>query len=443
MGKPIVAIIGKPNVGKSTLFNALSGSYRSIVDERPGVTRDRIYADSEWGAYSFTLIDTGGIEPEKGDDLLIKMQDQAEIAIETADVIVFLLDLKTGLKDVDLKVADILRRARKPVLVCVNKVDNYQKQANDVYEFYELGMGDPIPISATNKQGLGDLLDEIVRFFDTKNEDEEIDTTTKIAIAGHPNVGKSSLINRLTGTSRMIVSDLAGTTRDAVDSRVRYNGAEYIFIDTAGLRRKSRIKDDLERYAYIRALAAIDRCDIAVIMLDAPEGVTDQDVRIAGIAHDKGKGVLIFVNKWDIFPEKDDKSIYRFTRDIRDKMSFMSYAEILFASVKTGQRVFKIYEKIDKIRQNQTLRIKSGILNEVLIDAMSTHEPPISKGRMLKIFYATQVSVEPPTFVFFVNSKELFHFSYMRYIENNFREAFGFYGTPVKFIVRERNYDTG
>lgn len=439
MKKPIVAIIGKPNTGKSTLFNALCGSTLSIVDEKPGVTRDRIYGDCEWGAYNFTIIDTGGIESDTEEFLPGKIVEQAKIAIETADVIIFLLDLKTGILDADQRTADMLRKSKKPVVLCVNKVDNFPRQANEVYEFYELGMGDPIPVSSAGRQGLGELLDEVTRYFEKVDIDEEEDTSTKIAVVGHPNVGKSSLVNRLIKDERMIVSDMPGTTLDAVDSKIVYEGEEYIFIDTAGLRRKSRIKDDLERYAVIRSVSGIERCDIALIVLDAVEGISDQDLKIAGLAHSRGKGAIIIVNKWDIYPEKDDRSIYRFTEDIRRRFSFMSYSQILFVSAKTGQRVNKIFKMIDKVRQNQLLRVRSGVLNEVLYEACSAHEPPQSKGKQLKLFYATQIKVTPPSFVIFVNHSELFHFSYQRYIENKFREAFGFYGTPIKFIVRERN----
>lgn len=441
MKKQVVAIVGKPNVGKSTLFNALCGSNLSIVDERPGVTRDRICAECDWREYSFTIIDTGGIEPKSDDFMLRQILNQAEIAIENADVILFLLDVKTGLLEADFKVADILRRSKKPVVLAVNKVDSFLRDVNAIYEFYELGMGDPIPISASNRQGLGDLLDEIVKYFKPFPEDEETDTTPKIAVVGHPNVGKSSLINRLLGKERMIVSDLAGTTRDAVDTKLKHNGEEYIFIDTAGLRKKSRIKDDIERFSLIRTVAAINRCDIALIVIDAKEGVSEQDVRIAGIAHGYGKGAIILVNKWDIFPDKDDKSIYRFTQDIRAKFSYMTYAEILFVSALMGQRVDRIYEKIDIVEQNQTLRVKTGVLNEVLTEALAMHEPPQRKGRALKIYYVTQVGVKPPTFVFFVNHRELMHFSYQRYIENKFREAFGFFGTPLKFVIHEGKGD--
>ncbi len=438
MNKPIVAVVGRPNVGKSTLFNALCGENLSIVEDSPGVTRDRIYADCEWQEYKFTLIDTGGIEPESDDVILKQMRQQAEIAIETAAVIIFIVDSRTGVTDADEKVAGMLRRSKKPIVLCANKVDNYKKQVNDIYEFYSLGIGDPIPVSAAGKQGIGELLDEVVKHFrDIRIEDED-DIRPRIAVVGRPNVGKSSIINKLLGENRLIVSDIAGTTRDAIDTTVRYNGEEYVFIDTAGLRRKSKIKDDIERYSIIRTVAAIDRSNIAVIVIDASEGVSEQDTKIAGIAHERGKGAIILVNKWDAVEDKDDKTIYKFTEDIRKKFAFMPYADIMFVSAKTGQRLIKLYNEIDKVRQNQTLRIQSGVLNEIIMDATAMHEPPQDKGKRLKIFYATQVSVMPPTFVLFVNYKPLFHFSYQRYIENRIREAFGFAGTPIHFIIRER-----
>lgn len=447
MKRSIVAIVGKPNVGKSTLFNSLVGKSVSIVDEKPGVTRDRIYADCEWGKFKFTLIDTGGMEFETNDSIMDQMRFQAEIAIESSNVIIFLLDVKQGISDLDLKIADFLRRAKKPIIVCVNKVDNFLRQVNDIYEYYELGLGDPIPVSSANKQGLGDLLDEvtkyIVAFSNDDEEDDGDDNIPQIAVVGHPNVGKSSLINKLLGKERMIVSEKAGTTTDAVDSLIRYNHQYYNFIDTAGIRRKSRIEDEMERYSIIRSVAAINRCDIALIMLDASLGVTDQDIRIAGIAHEYGKGAIILVNKWDIYKDKDDKSIYRFTKDIRQKLSFMPYVAILFVSVLKGIRISKIYEEIDKIRENQTLRIKTGLLNEILTEATATHEPPFVKGKQLKLFYATQTLVKPPTFVIVVNHKEIFHFSYLRYIENKIREAFLFYGTPIRFVIRERKGAAG
>ena len=438
MKKTIVAVVGRPNVGKSTLFNALCGENVSIVEDTPGVTRDRIYADCDWQNHPFTLIDTGGIEPESGDVILRQMREQAQIAIETADVIIFMVDVRTGLVDADYTVADMLRKSKKPVVLCVNKVDSFNKQQNDVYEFYNLGMGDPIPVSAAGRQGIGDLLDEIVKYFKEDDAEEAEDERPRIAVVGRPNVGKSSIINRLLGENRLIVSDVAGTTRDAIDTVVTHNGEEYVFIDTAGLRRKSKIREDIERYSIIRTVAAIDRCNIAVIVIDATLGVSEQDTKIAGIAHERGKGAILLVNKWDAVEDKNDKTIYKFTEELRQKFSFMPYADIMFVSAVTGQRLIKLYDEIDKVRQNQNLRIPTGVLNEILTEATAMHEPPQDKGKRLRLFYVTQVGVNPPTFVIFVNDRELFHFSYQRYIENRFREAFGFAGTPVHFMIRER-----
>ncbi len=435
--KPVVAIVGRPNVGKSTLFNALAGENISIVQDTPGVTRDRIYATATWLDHTFTLIDTGGIEPESKDVILSQMRDQAEIAIATADVIVFIVDCRQGLQDADTKVADMLRRSDKPVVLCVNKVDNFETHMNDVYEFYELGIGDPIPVSAVSKKGLGDLLDEIVKHFPAPSGEEEEDERPRIAVIGKPNVGKSSLINRLANEDRLIVSDIAGTTRDAVDTVIRYNKKEYVFIDTAGLRRKSRIREEIERYSIIRAVTAVERADVVILLIDASEGVTEQDAKIAGIAHERGKGMIIAVNKWDKI-EKDDKTIYRFTEEIRKTLSFMPYAEMAFISALTGQRLGKLFELIDIVIENRNLRVQTGVLNEIITDATVMQQPPSDKGKRLKIFYGTQVSVKPPTVVLFVNDKELMHFSYVRYLENRLREAFGFRGTPVKFVIRER-----
>lgn len=437
MSKPIVAIVGRPNVGKSTMFNMLAGEQISIVKDTPGVTRDRIYADVTWLDKQFTLIDTGGIEPETSDLMLKHMREQAEIAIATADVIMFVVDVRQGLVDADFKVADMLRRAQKPLVLVVNKVDNFDKFMPDVYEFYNLGLGDPIPISGQSKLGIGDMLDEVIKHFDTENGEEEEDERPRIAVIGKPNVGKSSIINKIVGEDRVIVSDIAGTTRDAIDTAVTYNGNEYVFIDTAGLRRKSRIKEELERYSIIRTITAVERCDVAVLMIDAEEGVTEQDAKIAGIAHERGKGVIIAVNKWDAI-EKDDKTIYKYTNKVREVLAFMPYAEILFISAKTGQRVPKLFETIDAVIENHSLRIATGVLNEILAEAVALQQPPSDKGKRLKIFYMTQVSVKPPTFVIFVNDKKLMHFSYTRYLENKVREAFGFRGTPLKFIIRER-----
>lgn len=435
--KPIVAVVGRPNVGKSTLFNALAGSRISIVKDTPGITRDRIYADVSWLKYNFTLIDTGGIEPDSNDIILSQMREQAQIAIDTADVILFMVDVKQGLVDSDAKVADMLRRSHKPVLLVVNKVDSFEKMMADVYEFYNLGIGDPHPISAANQMGIGDLLDEVVAMFPEGSGEEEEDDRPRIAIVGKPNVGKSSIINKLIGENRLIVSDIAGTTRDAVDTAVKYNGKEYIFIDTAGLRRKNKIKEGLERFMIIRTVSAVERADVVVLVIDGAEGVTEQDAKIAGIAHDRGKGIIVAVNKWDAV-EKNDKTIYRFTENVRNTLSFMPYAEIIFVSAKTGQRLNKLYETIDMVIENQTLRVGTGVLNEIMMEAVALQQPPTDKGKRLRLYYITQVSVKPPTFVIFVNEKYLMHFSYQRYIENQIRQSFGFRGTPLHFIIRER-----
>ncbi len=437
MSKPIVAVVGRPNVGKSTLFNALAGENISIVKDTPGVTRDRIYADVSWLNHNFTLIDTGGIEPDSGDIILSQMREQAQIAIDTADVIIFMTDVKQGLVDSDGKVADMLRRSKKPVVLCVNKVDSFQKFQADVYEFYNLGIGDPMPVSAANRQGIGDMLDEVVKYFPEDADEAEEDERPKIAIVGKPNVGKSSIINKLTGENRVIVSDIAGTTRDAIDTDIVYNGKEYVFIDTAGLRRKNKVKEELERYSIIRTVSAVERADVVLMVIDASEGVTEQDAKIAGIAHDRGKGVVIVVNKWDAI-EKNDKTIYEFQNKIRDTLSYMPYAEMVFVSALTGQRLPKLFETIDMVIENQTLRIATGVLNEIITEAVALQQPPSDKGKRLKIYYTTQVSVKPPTFVIFVNDKQLMHFSYTRYLENKIRDTFGFKGTSLRFIIRER-----
>ena len=425
MSKPVVAIVGRPNVGKSTLFNALAGEQISIVKDTPGVTRDRIYAD------------TGGIEPESKDIILSQMREQAEIAIASADVIIFMVDVRQGLVDSDSKVANMLRRSGKPVVLVVNKVDSFQKMMTDVYEFYNLGIGDPVPVSSVGKLGIGDMLDEVVKHFPESAAEDEEDERPRIAIVGKPNVGKSSIINKIVGESRVIVSDIAGTTRDAIDTDITYNGNEYVFIDTAGLRRKNKIKEELERYSIIRTVTAVERADVVLVVIDATEGVTEQDAKIAGIAHERGKGIIVVVNKWDAI-EKNDKTIYEHTNRIKDILSFMPYAEILFISAKTGQRVGKIFDTIDMVIENQNLRIQTGVLNEILSEAVAMQQPPSDKGKRLKIFYMTQVSVKPPTFVIFVNNKELMHFSYTRYLENKIRDTFGFRGTALRFIIRER-----
>ncbi len=437
MSKPVVAIVGRPNVGKSTLFNVIAGDTISIVKDTPGITRDRIYADCTWLNMNFTLIDTGGIEPDSSDIILSQMREQAEIAIATADVIVFIVDVRQGLVDADSKVADMLRKSHKPVILAVNKVDSLAKFGNDVYEFYNLGIGDPIPVSGASRLGIGDLLDEVVKHFDASQMEEEEDDRPRIAVVGKPNVGKSSLINKLLGENRVIVSNIAGTTRDAVDTEIIHNGVPYVFIDTAGLRRKNKIKEDLERYSIIRTVTAVDRADVVIIVIDAKEGITEQDAKIAGIAHERGKGIIVAVNKWDAI-EKNDKTIYQYTNKLKETLSFMPYAEYIFISAETGQRLPKLFELIDAVRQNQNMRVATGVLNEIVSEAVAMQQPPSDKGKRLKIYYVTQVAVKPPTFVVFVNDKELMHFSYTRYIENQIRNAFGFRGTSLKFIIRER-----
>ncbi len=435
--KPIVAVVGRPNVGKSTLFNALAGGNISIVKDTPGITRDRIYADVSWLDMNFTLIDTGGIEPDSSDVILSQMREQAQIAIDTADVIIFMVDVRQGLVDADSKVADMLRRSRKPIVLAVNKVDNFDKYMADVYEFYNLGIGEPYPICSVNKLGFGELLDEVASYFDREAAGEEEDDRVKVAVVGKPNVGKSSIVNKLIGENRVIVSDIAGTTRDAIDTEVTHNGREYVFIDTAGLRRKNKIKEELERYMIIRTVAAVERADIVVLVIDATEGVTEQDAKIAGIAHDRGKATIIAVNKWDAV-EKDNKTVNEYTQRIRQILSFMAYAEILFISAKTGQRLTKLYDVIDIVNENHSMRVATGVLNEIMAEAVAMQQPPTDKGKRLRLYYITQAAVRPPTFVIFVNDRELMHFSYTRYLENRIRETFGFRGTPFKFIIRER-----
>lgn len=438
--KPIVAVVGRPNVGKSTLFNALAGERIAIVQDTPGITRDRIYADINWLDMQFTLIDTGGIEPESSDIILSQMRDQAQIAMDTADVIIFMTDVKQGLVDDDMKVADMLRRSHKPVVLVVNKVDSFEKFMNDTYEFYNLGIGEPVPISAANRLGIGDMLDEVAKHFDKSMTEEIDDDRPRVAIIGKPNVGKSSLINKIIGEKRLIVSDIAGTTRDAIDTPVKAFGKEYVFIDTAGLRRKKNVKEDLEKYMIIRTVSAVERADVVVLLIDADEGVTEQDAKIAGIAHERGKGFIIAVNKWDLI-EKNNSTVNEFSKKIRSTLSFMPYAEIMYISALTGQRVPKLFEMIDAIIENCALRVQTGVLNEIVAEATAMQQPPSDKGKRLKIFYVTQVAVKPPTFVIFVNDKQLMHFSYTRYLENQIRDTFGFKGTPLKFIIRERKED--
>ena len=436
MSKPVVAIVGRPNVGKSTLFNALAGEMISIVKDTPGVTRDRIYAEITWLNKEFTMIDTGGIEPDSKDIILSQMREQAQIAIDTADVIIFLTDVRQGLQDADSKVADMLRRSGKPVVLVVNKVDSFEKFMPDVYEFYNLGIGDPLPISASSRLGIGDMLDEVTKHFPDGKGEEEEDDRPRIAIVGKPNVGKSSIVNKLLGKNRVIVSDIAGTTRDAIDTAIKHNGKEYVFIDTAGLRRKNKIKEELERYSIIRTVTAVERADVVLMVIDATEGITEQDAKIAGIAHERGKGIVIVVNKWDAI-EKNDKTMNEFEKEIRETLAYMPYAEIMYVSAQTGQRLNKLYDMIDMVMENQTLRVATGVLNEIMAEAVALQQPPSDKGKRLKLYYITQVSVKPPTFVIFVNDKELMHFSYTRYLENKIREAFGFRGTSLKFFIRE------
>ena len=443
MNKNTVAIVGRPNVGKSTLFNYIADNKISIVDDKPGVTRDRIYADCNWLNFDFRLIDTGGIELDTNDEIFLHIKRQVDVAIKLSNVIIFVVSVKDGLTDLDKDIANLIRKTNKKIVLCVNKVDDYKKSQNELYEYYELGLGEPFPVSSKNKQGLGDLLDEVVRHFDkVEDNDENFLDVTKVAIIGKPNAGKSSLINKLLGENRVIVSDIAGTTRDAIDTEVVKNNNKYIFIDTAGLRKKSKINDNIELYSYFRSEIAIDRADIVIVLIDGKEGISKGDAAIAGLAHEKGKGIIIAINKWDIV-EKNDKTIYEFTKDIKEEFSYMPYAEIVFISAMTGKRVEQLYEKIDLIRQNQALRIKTGVLNEVLINAISINDTPQDKGKKLKIFYATQKDICPPTFILFVKNKELMHFSYLRYLENKFRETFGFLGTSIKFILREKNNEDG
>ncbi len=433
--RPVVALVGRPNVGKSTLFNVLSGRRISIVEDTPGVTRDRIYSDVTWLDRDFTLVDTGGIEPDSKDELLTRMREQVGIAIDNASVIIFLTDVKQGLSDSDLKVADMLRKSGTPVILAVNKVDSFQKYQYEVYEFYNLGVGEPVPISAEQQQGLGDLLDRVVELLPEKGQDREEDLRPKVAIVGKPNVGKSSIINRLIGSNRVIVSDVAGTTRDAVDTEVVHNGREYVFIDTAGLRRKSKVDTNLEHYMILRTVSAVERADVVVIVIDATEGVTEQDAKVAGIAHERGKGCIIAVNKWDLI-EKDNHTVKEFTERVREVLSFMPYAELIFISAETGQRLHKLFDLMDVVLESAGKRVGTGVLNEIISEATALNQPPSDKGRQLKIRYATQVGVGPPTFIIFVNDKKLMHFSYLRYLENRIREAFGFTGTPLKFVVK-------
>ena len=437
MSKPIVAIVGRPNVGKSTLFNKLSGRRIAIVDDTPGVTRDRIYADCEWLNHHFMIVDTGGIEPFSEDTILKQMRLQAQIAIEDADVIVLVTDVTAGVVATDKEVAQMLMKCSKPVILAVNKCDGVGDVPSEFYEFYNLGLGDPIAISSVHGHGTGDLLDEIIKNFppeDTETDDDEI---IKVAIIGKPNVGKSSLVNSVCGENRVIVSDIAGTTRDSTDTEVTYGDRKYLLIDTAGLRRKSRIEDAIEKYSVLRAVAAVERADVCVIMIDALVGFTEQDSKVAGIAHEQGKGCIIAVNKWDAY-EKDGKSMDAYRKKLMNDFSFMSYAPIIFISAKTGQRIDRLFELIDYVDAQNAVRISTGKLNDILAEAQARMQPPTDKGKRLKIFYVTQASTRPPTFVFFVNNKDLFHYSYQRYLDNRIREVFGLEGTPTRFVIRER-----
>lgn len=437
MARPVVAIVGRPNVGKSTLFNKLVGARLSIVDDKPGVTRDRIYGDCEWLGHRFLLVDTGGIEPRADDVILSQMRAQANIAIATADVIVLVTDLRSGVVATDQDVANMLQKSGKPVLLCVNKCDSVGAPDPEFYEFYNLGMGDPIAVSAVHGHGTGDLLDAVIAYFPPESEEEEEDDTIKVAVIGKPNVGKSSLINRISGQERAIVSDIAGTTRDATDTRIENQYGKFTFIDTAGIRRKSKVTDAIEKYSIIRARTAVERANVCVIMIDATEGFTEQDSKVAGIALDQGKGCIVLVNKWDAV-EKDGNTMREYKEKLAVDFAFMKFAPFVFISAKTGQRVDRLFEQIAYVYAQSTMRISTGKLNEILGAATARVQPPTDKGKRLKIYYMTQASVCPPTFVFFVNNAQLFHFSYQRYLENQIREVFGLEGTPVRFIIRER-----
>ena len=438
MSKPIVAIIGKPNVGKSTFFNYLAGSRISIVQDTPGVTRDRIYAETNWRGRDFTLIDTGGIEPESDDIILSQMREQANLAINMADVIIFLTDIRQGVTSADKEIALMLKKSGKPIVLVCNKADNFEKDKEEIYEFYNLGIGEPYPISAANALGIGDVLDKIYENFPEKAENEEEQDAIKVAVIGKPNVGKSSLINKILGENRLIVSNIAGTTRDAIDTPFENEKGKYILIDTAGVRRKSKVKESIEKFSIMRTLLAIERADVCLMILDALEGVTEQDAKIAGEAHEAGKGVIIVVNKWDEY-EKETGTLEKYKKDIYSKLSYLSYAPIIFISAKTGQRVHKLFDLINHVNEQNSMRISTSVLNQVINEAIAIVQPPTDKGKRLKIFYGTQVSTKPPTFVIFVNNKELFHFSYERYIVNQIRKEFGLEGTPVRIIVREKN----
>ena len=438
MSKPIVALIGRPNVGKSTFFNYIIGERKSIVEDTPGVTRDRIYADTEWRGRKFTIIDTGGIEPKSNDELLVQMKRQAQVAMETADVIIFLTDIKQGVTATDYEVATMLRKTGKPIVLVCNKADNIGETPDDIYEFYNLGLGDPLPVSALNQLGTGEVLDAIYDKFPEEVELDDDDEYIHVAVIGKPNAGKSSLINKILGENRLIVSDVAGTTRDAIDTKFENEYGKYVFIDTAGIRRKSKIEEDIEKYSILRAKTAIDNAHVCVLVIDATEGVTDQDAKIAGEAHESGKGVIILVNKWDAM-EKETGTLENYKKTIREKLSYLAYAPILFVSALTGQRIDKLFPLINSVNENNSKRVSTSMLNDVIREAITAVQPPSDKGRRLKIYYATQASIRPPTFVIFCNSAKLFHFSYQRYLINNIRDNFGgLEGTPVRLIIREK-----
>ena len=437
MSKPTVAIVGRPNVGKSTLFNYIVGKRISIVEDTPGVTRDRVYAEGNWRGRSFTLVDTGGIEPESDDVILSQMREQANLAISMADVIVFVTDLKQGVTAADSDIALMLKKSKKPIVLVCNKADNYGKVPDDIYEFYNLGLGEPHRVSAANAIGIGDMLDAIYEALPPQTDDENDEEIIKVAIIGKPNVGKSSLVNKILGENRVIVSNVAGTTRDAIDSEFENEFGKYIFIDTAGIRRKSKVSEKLEKYSVMRSLLAVERADVCLLMIDANEGVTEQDTKIAGEAHEAGKGIIIVVNKWDEY-EKENGTLEQYKKDVYNKLSYLSYAPILFISAKTGQRVNKLFEMINSVASQNALRVSTSVLNQVLNEAIAIVQPPTDKGKRLRLFYMTQASTKPPTFVVFVNDKDLFHFSYERYLVNQIRKEFGLVGTPVRIIVRER-----
>ena len=437
MGKPTVAIVGRPNVGKSTFFNYIVGKRISIVEDTPGVTRDRVYAEANWRGKNFNLVDTGGIEPESNDVILSQMREQAELAIAMADVIIFVTDIKQGVTAADMDIALMLKKSKKPIILVCNKADNYGKVSDDIYEFYNLGLGEPYRVSSANAIGIGDVLDAIYEKLPPISDDENDDEVIKVAIIGKPNVGKSSLVNKILGENRVIVSNIAGTTRDAIDSEFENEFGKYVFIDTAGIRRKNKVSENLERYSIMRSLLAVERADVCLLMIDANEGVTEQDTKIAGEAHEAGKGIIIIINKWDEY-KKENGTLEKYKKDVYNKLSYISYAPILFISAKTGQRVNKLFELINSVASQNALRVSTSVLNNVLNEAIAIVQPPTDKGKRLRIFYMTQATTKPPTFVVFVNDKKLFHFSYERYLVNQIRKEFGLVGTPVRIIVRER-----